>query len=83
MSELFSVVEGLDGAVGLLVEDIELMDFLDDHFTETLDIEPAYITEDPRGLWFDAAVGRATVERAMAAMDPAELRRIYLLNNPS
>lgn len=74
------------GQVLVTVEDTELFDFVEDvltedhhleylHVVETSGSPPSYIMTFPGDL-------RPRIEAALAALDPARLREIYLINNP-
>jgi len=76
-----------DDRVALEVEDWELLDFIEDYLTETAALE--YDVLVPFGgspgryrLVFREGTSFPEVSDAVAALDPDELHRIFLVNNP-
>ena len=75
-------VRSTAGRVSLAVDDYELYDFLEDYFTERLELKPSWVEhrEADRhwALTFPAEVGLEQVE---SALDPRELERIWRVND--
>ena len=72
------------GQAILRVRDYELLDFLEDHFTdlgvETAQVCSASVTPSYQ-LLFPASTSKAAVWRALEAIGPAEIERIVAINS--
>lgn len=76
-----------DGRVVVEVWDYELWDMLDDHFNEScsLEIEEIFHAKqagEPNGFVFPTAVSLAEVIAALNRLAPAEVERVFRVNNP-
>lgn len=75
-----------NGQTLLMVHDYELLDFLEDHFTD-MDIETMQV--HPSGsiacyqLLFNSGVSKDTVWQVLKAIDPDEIAQIVVINNGS
>ena len=80
---------GLDqhGAVAVSVEGYELFDFIDDYVTEECDLDwqgktvKAVGSGEVHTIYFNPKHSFDDVEQALLKLDPAEIDRIYALNN--
>lgn len=71
----------------VVVEDYELFDFIDDFLADECDLTYEYRTSRPRPggevitMVFSPSVTRAAIEQNLLNLSPAEIVRIYKLNN--
>lgn len=71
----------------VVVEDYELFDFIEDFLGDECDLPYEYRTsrERPGGeiitMYFPLGVTPAVVEASLSSLSPAEIERIYKLNN--
>ena len=76
-----------EGRTVLTVEDTELFDLVEDHLLENFDLRYEWVqVERHAGLQryrmtFPVEADAAAVTLALNALDPAELERVFLLNN--
>jgi len=80
---------GLDdeGRCVVVVEDYELFDFVEDFLGEECDLSYEYRISRKRpgreniSMYFPLGVTPAEVETSLSSLSPAEIERIYKLNN--
>jgi hypothetical protein len=71
----------------VVVQDYELFDFIDDFLGDECDLPYEYRTTSERlggeviTMYFPLAVTSAAIERSLLKLSPAEIERIYKLNN--
>lgn len=71
----------------LVVDDYELFDFISDYFGEECDLPHEFHSSEPRPgrevitMYFPLSVKSAAVEQCLLKLSPAEIERIYRLNN--
>ena len=73
-----------DGHVLVVIDDYELYDFVDDHLTETHDLECLWVKHDDGARAYTITYPGALASQiysAVSDLDPGEVHRIWLLNN--
>jgi hypothetical protein len=71
----------------VVVEDYELFDFIEDYLADECDLMYEYRRQRERDggevitMYFPPAITSADIERSLLKLSPAEIERIYKLNN--
>jgi hypothetical protein len=71
----------------LVVDDYELFDFISDYLGEECDLPHDYQTSETRPggevvtMYFPSSVTATGIEQCLSRLSPAEVERIYRLNN--
>jgi hypothetical protein len=75
-----------DGRVVVEIDDDELCDFVEDFLTENCNLinesKSFGAAQEPSRLTFPANVDLGTMFNALRRLDPAEVERVFVINNP-
>lgn len=76
-----------DNRCSVVIDDYELFDFISDYLGDECDLPHEYLTSKTRPggevvtMYFPPAVTAAAIEQCLLKLSPAEVHRIYGINN--